>query len=209
MMKFTVLVIASVLAPGLHSAIVQTRPDLQISTFPHFFEPETRPEIGAVVPELRPEIEAVAPELRPEIEAVAPELRPEPVPEVEAVVPELISVNPCDSCFEYMTALIDQLTNVDVPVHPQLPEIPEVGLPEPEVVRPLPESVPEDLRPLPVPELPGIGVNPIPIPVDPETGIRPLPLPVQPEVEINPIPFPIAPQTRPSTGLDYIELPQH
>ncbi|KAJ8915940.1 hypothetical protein NQ315_016615 [Exocentrus adspersus] len=191
MRKVAILVIALVLAPGLQSAT--------ITTFPHLIIPETRPEnipeVG-ILPHPVPEVEAL-PLPIPELEALPlpiPEIEvlPHPIPEVEAVLPELVTVNPCDACFEYMSSLIEQLTAVpETPVHPELPEL-EVE--EPEVIRPLPESVPEDLRPLPVPEQPEIGVNPIPMPVVPEIDLRPLPLPIQPETEVNPMPLPIAPE---------------
>ncbi|XP_018570065.1 protein app1-like [Anoplophora glabripennis] len=138
-----------------------------------------------------------APMPLPETETIPlPEAKPLPIPDVEAVIPELGVINPCDACFQYMTALIDQLTEVavpEIPVHPELPEVelePEV----PEIGRPLPEIVPEDIRPLPIPVAPEVEVNPIPIPVAPETDVRPLPIPVAPEVEIIPIPIPIAPE---------------
>ncbi|XP_018570064.1 protein PELPK1-like [Anoplophora glabripennis] len=181
MRRFAVSVIALVLAVGLSSA----RPDIELSNYPIFVGDILEEEVS------RPRPVPTFPEFTPEID---PEFELEPVPENEEIAPpKLGSLNPCDACFEYMTALIDQLTNVavpEVPVHPELPEVelePEV----PEIGRPLPETVPEDMRPLPIPVAPEVEINPIPIPVAPEVGIRPLPIPVAPEVGVVPIPLPL------------------
>lgn len=75
-------------------------------------------------------------------------------PQIEAMpmpVPESAATNPCDSCFAYMTSLIDQLAGIgNIEAHPR-PEL-EV-LPEPEVEleilpHPMPtvEVVPEEER---------------------------------------------------------------
>ncbi|KAJ8915936.1 hypothetical protein NQ315_016611 [Exocentrus adspersus] len=108
----------------LQSAVIGTG-DLDISTLPLIIDEQQE----SVVPETRPEIQ--------EDEAVVPELRPEPLPEVEAVVPELIAINPCEACFQYMTSLIEQLTEGTV-IQPSLPEPlpiePEESTPEEEAV---------------------------------------------------------------------------
>ncbi|KAJ8915947.1 hypothetical protein NQ315_016623 [Exocentrus adspersus] len=145
MRRFTVLVIALVLAPGLQSAVVSPN---DITTFPILINP------------------------------VAPETRPELLPEVEAVVPELISINPCDECFEYMTTLIAQLSGVsELPIHPALPEL-EVE--NPVVTRPVPESVVPELQPLPLPVDPEVETRPIPSEAESEPSLavqgRPLPV---------------------------------
>ncbi|KAJ8915938.1 hypothetical protein NQ315_016613 [Exocentrus adspersus] len=181
-----IFVVALALAPGIYSATVQTRDLPAISTFPINIDneiqvlpgtievPVLRPAPLPVAPELRPElIPEVAPELRPElIPEVAPELRPELTPEVEAVVPELISVNPCDACFSYMTELIGQLTETTLPEAHPMPEfevLPEAH-PMPEVeVLPEYETLPEsgvlpEIVPLPVPVLPTRPeIRPLPI----------------------------------------------
>lgn len=60
-----------------------------------------------------------------------------PQPEEE---PEAVVTNPCDACFEYMTALIDQLTeNVvepEIEGHP-MPEVETVPVPNPGATLPI------------------------------------------------------------------------
>lgn len=119
-----------------------------------------------------------------------PALRPLPLPLPEPeLTPEPVG-NPCDACFSYMTALIEQLAD-NTPQVPDLPEVaPEIEphpmpeaevLPEPEILpHPMPEAevLPEaEILPLPVPEV-EVEVLPEVLPVEPETR----PLPVEPEV---------------------------
>ncbi|XP_018570069.1 uncharacterized protein LOC108910055 [Anoplophora glabripennis] len=118
-----IIVVALVLAPGLHSAVVQTGDLPSISNYPQAIHDNVQ-----ILPEL---IEV--PVFRP---------LPLPVPVPEVALPELAPAplrNPCDACFSYMTALIDQLATVpEIQPHP----MPEVGS------RPLPEFIP--IVPLPV-----------------------------------------------------------
>ncbi|KAJ8915945.1 hypothetical protein NQ315_016621 [Exocentrus adspersus] len=150
-------VLALAVVPGLQSAVVQSGDSPIITTFPIINAD------GQVV-----QIQTLPAFILPE--------SVEPEPEVEAVVPELINVNPCDSCFEYMSALIEQLTVGALPEAHPMPEV---------------EVVPEDE---------GLEILPHPMPqfeVDPEDDgifhILPHPMPqfeVVPEVEIRPHPLP-------------------
>ncbi|XP_018570071.1 uncharacterized protein LOC108910057 [Anoplophora glabripennis] len=104
-MVLIAFIVALALAPGLMSTTVQAGELSSIQNFP-----------GVYVP----------PSLLPP-EAVHPQ--PEEEPEAEAVV-----TNPCNACFEYMTDLIDQLTETvvipEIEAHP-MPEIGVLPIPNP------------------------------------------------------------------------------
>ncbi|KAJ8941573.1 hypothetical protein NQ314_010347 [Rhamnusium bicolor] len=169
MMKFTVLVIALVLAPSIHSSAVDRN---LINTYPLIINP--------AIPETRP-----LPLPIPEVEGVAPETKPLPLPEV-GTVPELrplpVPESPCDVCFGYMSSLIEQLTEtVAGPSLPEfVPEGPEFVPGVPEFVPGVPEFVPEG------PIIPGV----IPQPIEPS-------LPGAPEILPVPEPAPVLPVIRP------------